>query len=169
VAAQESRRDDRDGHDRQWPAGAGPEYELVLTGRVVATLVTLRFQVPQAALVLFYGVDRSVITRAVHEVRRPRAAHGFAVPHRHGQRVEVARAGGGEERVHDPALQREVGVGLGRGSHSLAGPAGQLARGVRGPPHHLRNLRERHREDVVQHERESLRRSSLIAVPLTAI
>jgi hypothetical protein len=35
---------------------------------------------PQAALVLFYWVDRSVITRAVHEVRRPRAACGFAVP-----------------------------------------------------------------------------------------
>jgi hypothetical protein len=76
----------------------------------------------------------------------------------HGQqRVEVAGAGGGEERVDDPALQGEVGVGLGGGLHPLAGPAGQLARGVRGPFHDLRDLRERHREDVVQHEREPLR------------
>jgi hypothetical protein len=46
VAAQESRRDDRHGHDRQWPAGAGPEYGLVLSGRVIAILVILRFQLP---------------------------------------------------------------------------------------------------------------------------
>jgi hypothetical protein len=38
---------------------------------VIATLVILRFQLPHAALAVFYGVDRSTITRAVGEVRPP--------------------------------------------------------------------------------------------------
>ncbi|WP_308789483.1 hypothetical protein [Streptomyces sp. 6-11-2] len=40
----------------------------------------LRFQLPYAALALFYGVDRSPITRVVHEIRPLLAARGFAVP-----------------------------------------------------------------------------------------
>jgi hypothetical protein len=80
VAGQESRLRERRGHDRQRAAGAGPDHELVFTDRVVATLVILRFQLPHAALALFYGVDRSTITRAVHEVRPLLAARGFAVP-----------------------------------------------------------------------------------------
>ncbi|WP_338056439.1 transposase family protein [Streptomyces torulosus] len=54
--------------------------ELVFPDRVVATLVILRFQLPHAALALFYEVDRSTITRAVHEIRPLLAARGFAVP-----------------------------------------------------------------------------------------
>jgi hypothetical protein len=80
VARQESQLRERRGHDRQRAAGAGPDHELVFTDRVVATLVILRFQLPHAALALFYGVDRSTITRAVHEVRPLLAARGFAVP-----------------------------------------------------------------------------------------
>jgi Helix-turn-helix of DDE superfamily endonuclease len=52
----------------------------VFTDRVIATLVILRFQLPHAAIAVFYGVDRSTITRAVHEIRPLLAAHGFAVP-----------------------------------------------------------------------------------------
>jgi hypothetical protein len=61
----------------------------VFTDRVIATLVILRFQIPHAALALFYGVDRSTITRAVHEVRPLLAARGFAVPHRRGLRLRT--------------------------------------------------------------------------------
>ena len=80
VAGQESHLRERRGHDRQRAAGAGPDHQLVFTDRVVATLVILRFQLPHAALALFYGVDRSTITRAVHEIRPLLAARGFAVP-----------------------------------------------------------------------------------------
>jgi hypothetical protein len=80
VAGQESQRRERRGHDRQRAAGAGPDHQLVFTDRVVATLVILRFQLPHAALALFYEVDRSTITRAVHEIRPLLAARGFAVP-----------------------------------------------------------------------------------------
>lgn len=80
VAGQESQLRERRGHDRQRAAGAGPDHQLVFTDRVVATLVILRFQLPHAALALFYGVDRSTITRAVHEIRPLLAARGFAVP-----------------------------------------------------------------------------------------
>jgi DDE superfamily endonuclease len=80
TAREESRLRERRGHDRQRSAGAGPDHELVFTDRVIATLVVLRFQLPHAALALFYGVDRSTVTRAVHEVRPLLAARGFAVP-----------------------------------------------------------------------------------------
>jgi hypothetical protein len=80
MAREESRLRERRGHDRQRAAGAGPDHELVFTDRVIVTLVVLRFQLPHAALALFYGVDRSTITRAVHEVRPLLAARGFAVP-----------------------------------------------------------------------------------------
>ncbi|MCX4588624.1 transposase [Streptomyces sp. NBC_01549] len=80
VAGQESQLRERRGHDRQRAAGAGPDHQLVFTDRVVATLVILRFQLPHAVLALFYEVDRSTITRAVHEIRPLLAARGFAVP-----------------------------------------------------------------------------------------
>lgn len=80
TAQQESRLRERRGRDRRRAAGAGPGHDLVFTDRVIATLVILRFQLPHAALALFYGVDRSTITRAVHEIRPLLAARGFAVP-----------------------------------------------------------------------------------------
>jgi hypothetical protein len=89
VAGQESRLRERRGHDRQRAAGAGPDHELVFTDRVVVTLVILRFQLPHAALALFHGVDRSTITRAVHEVRPLLAARGFAVPTRPDVRLRT--------------------------------------------------------------------------------
>ncbi|MET7857523.1 transposase family protein [Streptomyces sp. NPDC005318] len=46
----------------------------------------LRFQLPHAALAVFYGVDRSTVTRAVHEIRPLLAARCFAVPGEAGLR-----------------------------------------------------------------------------------
>jgi hypothetical protein len=80
VAGEEGRLHARRGRARRREAGAGPKRELVFTDRVIATLVILRFQLPHAALAVFYGVHRSTITRAVHEVRPLLAARGFAVP-----------------------------------------------------------------------------------------
>lgn len=80
AAQQESRLRERRGHDRRRAPGAGPGHDLAFTDRVIATLVCLRFQLPHAALALFYGVDRATITRAVGEIRPLLAARGFAVP-----------------------------------------------------------------------------------------
>lgn len=79
----------RGGRDRLRAQGAGPGRELVFVDRVVATLVILRFQLPHAALAVFYEVDRSTITRAVHEVRSLLAKRGFAVPERPGVRLHT--------------------------------------------------------------------------------
>lgn len=80
MAQQESRLHQRRGRARLRAAGAGPDHDLVFTDRLIVTLVILRFQLPHAALALFYGVDRSTITRAVHEIRPLLAQRGFAVP-----------------------------------------------------------------------------------------
>jgi hypothetical protein len=89
LAQQESRLRQRRGHARLRAEGAGPGYELAFTDRVIVTLVILRFQLPHAALALFYGVDRSTITRAVHEIRPLLAARGFAVPGEPGLRLRT--------------------------------------------------------------------------------
>jgi hypothetical protein len=90
AAQQESRlRERRGGRDRLRAEGAGPNRELPFTDRVIATLVVLRFQLPHAALALLYGVDRSAITRAVHEIRPLLAARGFAVPGEPGLRLRT--------------------------------------------------------------------------------
>ena len=88
LAQQESRLRDRRGQDRLRAEGAGPDHELAFTDRVIVTLVILRFQLPHAALAVFYGVDRSTITRAVGEIR-PLAARGFAVPGKPGLRLRT--------------------------------------------------------------------------------
>jgi hypothetical protein len=89
AAQQEARLRQRRGHDRLRAEGAGPSRELPFTDRVIATLVILRFQLPHAALALFYQVDRSTITRAVHEIRPLLAARGFAVPGQPGLRLRT--------------------------------------------------------------------------------
>ena len=88
-ASQEGRLRERRGHDRLRAPGAWPSHQLVFTDRVIATLIILRFQLPHAALAVFYGVDRSTITRAVHEIRPLLAARGFAVPGRPGVRLRT--------------------------------------------------------------------------------
>lgn len=84
MARQDSRLRERRGHDRLRAEGGGPGHQLVFTDRVIATLVVLRFQPPHAALGVLYGVDRSTITRAVHEIRPLLAVRGFAVPDESG-------------------------------------------------------------------------------------
>ena len=79
-AQQQARLRERRGRDRQRAEGAGPGHDLPFTDRVIATLVILRFQLPHAALALWYKVDRSTITRAVGEIRPLLANRGFAVP-----------------------------------------------------------------------------------------
>lgn len=80
MAQRDSVLRERRGHERQRTQGGGPNHQLVFTDRVIATLVVLRFQLPHAVLAVFYGVDRSTITRAVHEIRPLLAVRGFAVP-----------------------------------------------------------------------------------------
>jgi DDE superfamily endonuclease/Helix-turn-helix of DDE superfamily endonuclease len=90
LAQQESRlRDRRGGRDRLRAEGAGPGHDLPFADRVIVTLVILRFQLPHAALAVFYGVHRSTISRAVGEIRPLLAARGFAVPGQPGLRLRT--------------------------------------------------------------------------------
>jgi hypothetical protein len=112
MAAEESRLRERRGHERMRAPGAGPDHDLPFTGRVILTLVHLRFQLPHAALAELYQVDRSTVTRAVREVRPLLAARGFAVPHRPGLRLRTladvfayAAAHGTELRIDGTEVQ----------------------------------------------------------------
>jgi hypothetical protein len=89
MAREAARLRERRGHDRLRAEGGGPDHILAFTDRVIATLVILRFQLLHAALAVFYGVDRSTITRAVHEIRPLLAARGFAVPGEPGLRLHT--------------------------------------------------------------------------------
>jgi hypothetical protein len=89
LAQQESRLRQRRGHARLRAEGAGPDHDLPFADRVIVTLVVLRFQLPHAALAVFYGIHRSTITRAVGEVRPLLAARGFAVPGKPGLRLRT--------------------------------------------------------------------------------
>ena len=89
LAQQESRLRDRRGRDRLRAEGAGPDRELPFADRVIITLVILRFQLPHAALAVFYGVHRSTITRAAGEIRPLLAQRGFAVPGAPGLRLRT--------------------------------------------------------------------------------
>ena len=91
MAREESRLGERRGHERLRAEGGGPGHQLVFTDRVIATLVILRFQLPHAALAVFYGVDRSTVTRAVHEIRPLLAAPRLRGPRR--GRTASAHAG----------------------------------------------------------------------------
>lgn len=72
----------RDGRDRMRAEGGGPHHRLPFVDRVIVTLVIMSFQLPHAALAMFYKVGRSTITRAVHEIRPLLEQRGFAVPGR---------------------------------------------------------------------------------------
>jgi hypothetical protein len=54
TAAEEPRLRERRGHERMRAPGAGPDHDLPFTGRVIVTLVHLRFQLPHAALAELY-------------------------------------------------------------------------------------------------------------------
>jgi hypothetical protein len=120
LAQQESRLRARRGRDRLRAEGAGPDHELPFADRVIVTLVILRFQLPHAALAVFYGVHRSTITRAVGEIRPLLAQRGFAVPGQPGLRLRTLadvfayaaaegvqlRIDGTEVQVRRPAANR---------------------------------------------------------------
>jgi DDE superfamily endonuclease/Helix-turn-helix of DDE superfamily endonuclease len=89
TATGEDRLLQRRGHERKRAAGAGPDHDLPFTDRVIATLVCLRFQLPHKALAVIYGVDRSTVTRAIHEIRPLLASRGFAVPAEPGIRLKT--------------------------------------------------------------------------------
>ncbi|MGW0165838.1 transposase family protein [Streptomyces sp. NPDC003343] len=126
IAQQDCRRHERRGHERLRPESGGPGHQLVFTDRMIAALVVLRFQLPHAALAVFYGVDRSSITRAVHEIRPLLAARGFAVPGEVGLRLHTmadvfayASAQGVELRVD----RTEVRVRRPKAGRPAAGPS----------------------------------------------
>jgi len=62
AAAHQAALQQRRGHVRRRAARAGPKQRLVFFGRVLVTLVCLRFQFPHQALAVLYGVGRSTIT-----------------------------------------------------------------------------------------------------------
>jgi hypothetical protein len=68
----------RRGRARQRATGAGPNHHLVFADRLLIILVVLRFQLPHKVLAVMFGVDRSTVTRAVHEVRP--CSHSGASP-----------------------------------------------------------------------------------------
>lgn len=113
VARQESAlRERRGGRDRLRAEGGGPNHRLPFTDRVIVTLVIMRFQLPHAALAVFYKVDRSTITRAVREIRPLLEQRGFAVPGRPGVRLRTladvfayAAAEGVELRIDGTEVQ----------------------------------------------------------------
>jgi hypothetical protein len=89
TAAHEGALRQRRGRARQRAAGAGPNRKLILCDRILVTLVHLRFQLPHQALAVLYEVDRSTITRAIHEIRPLLAGRGFAVPGGLGLRLKT--------------------------------------------------------------------------------
>jgi hypothetical protein len=89
TARHEASLEQRRGGARQRATGAGPNHHLVFADRLLVTLVVLRFQLPHKVLAVMFGVDRSTVTRAVHEVRPLLAQRGFAVPDRPGLRLKT--------------------------------------------------------------------------------
>jgi hypothetical protein len=89
TAAHQTALQQRRGHPLRRAAGAGPHQRLAFCDRVLATLVILRLQLPHQALAVLYGVDRSTITRAFHQVRPLLAQRGFAIPAMPGVRLHT--------------------------------------------------------------------------------
>src|SRR5262249_5753652 len=75
------------------------------------------------------------------------------------QRVEVSLTRSSQKRIDEPLLLRQLDVRLeARTLDAAARPARELARSVGATPDNRRDLVERHREHVVQNEREPLGR-----------
>ncbi|MCZ4103674.1 helix-turn-helix domain-containing protein [Streptomyces sp. H39-C1] len=89
AAARESTLRERRGGERLRAAGAGRKQKLVFVDRLLVTLVCLRLGLPHAALAELYGVDRSIVSDAIREVRPLLAPRGFAVPDRPGVRLRT--------------------------------------------------------------------------------
>jgi hypothetical protein len=70
----------RGGRQRRRYPGAGHPETLALRDRVLVTLAWLRLAMPQQALAVWYGVDRSTISAAVRQITPLLANRGFATP-----------------------------------------------------------------------------------------
>jgi hypothetical protein len=67
----------RRGSDRQRAPGAGPPPRLTLADRVLATLLHQHLALPCPLLAQLLGVNRTTISRAIHETRPLLARHGL--------------------------------------------------------------------------------------------
>jgi hypothetical protein len=70
----------RGGRTRRRYPGAGHPETLTLRDRVLLTLAWLRLALPQQALAVLYGVDRSTVSGAVRQITPLLANRGFATP-----------------------------------------------------------------------------------------
>ncbi|WP_419836843.1 helix-turn-helix domain-containing protein [Streptomyces bugieae] len=64
---------------RKRAVGAGAKHQLVFVDRLLAALVHLRHATTHDVPACWFGVDRSTITRAICEVRRPLAQQGCTI------------------------------------------------------------------------------------------
>ena len=109
----ESGRRQRRRGDRRRQAGAGPEYELVFTGRLLVTLARLRTGLTHEALGVTCQAGSSTIGRAIGEIRPLLAERGFRrpattrpAPAHPGRRVRLRRG-----REHHTAYRRRRNPG----------------------------------------------------------
>lgn len=80
-AAREGRLHRRRGNRGRYRwAGAGHPEILTLRDRLLCTLAWLRLALPNQALAVLYGVDRSTISTAVRQIRPLLANRDFANP-----------------------------------------------------------------------------------------
>jgi hypothetical protein len=79
AAQREQSRRIRRGTERRRAAGAGAPTKLTDADRVLATVLYLRRLCTQTVLAELFGVDRSVITKAVRDVRPLLHQHGHTI------------------------------------------------------------------------------------------
>jgi Rhodopirellula transposase DDE domain/Helix-turn-helix of DDE superfamily endonuclease len=79
AAQREQHRNTRRGAPRRRAPGAGNKIKLTDADRVLATVLYLRRLCNQTVLAELFGVDRSVITKAVRDVRPLLHQHGHTV------------------------------------------------------------------------------------------
>ena len=113
----EGQRYERRGHRRHRATGAGRHHDLEYADRVLVALAVLRPRIPHACLALMLDVDRSTLTRAIHQVRPLLAARGFATPEGPRSRtLEDVFAYAGHHKVALRVDGSEIQVGRPRAS-----------------------------------------------------
>lgn len=112
AAAREGRLHQRRGgrQRHRWP-GAGHPETLTLRDRLLCTLVWLRLALPHQAIAVLYGVERSMVSKAIAQMRPLLANRGFATkplarPNPHSEspsNTPSHRSNGGEPCSASPA------------------------------------------------------------------
>ncbi|MFC9246231.1 transposase family protein [Streptomyces sp. NPDC057136] len=137
AAARESALRDQRGGPRRRSVGAGRKPKLLLTDRLLVTLVHPRHGLAHAVLAEFFDVGRSTVSTAIRQVRNLLAARGFAVPDRRGLRLKTL-----EDVFATPRPRRSSCGWTGRrrrfGARRRAGPAAG---------HRLRQAQAEHNQD----------------------